>query len=261
MPRFETTDGVNLYYESVGEGKPLILVHPPLMGHVVFKNQKDLAKDYRLIYLDLRGHGHSDRHVQDVSMPRLVEDLHELLDHLDVQEAAFLGYSAGGVICQAFASHYPKRVSALILSGGFFKVDTFLLNLEFRMGMALLRWRHRDLLSKIIAKSHSKTASDQQVLYDYGRKIDPAVVEAMYRECLAYDGSQTMWHLKNMPILLLYGSKSYLKKYATKFQKHIPNIKYALIEKGNHQLPTQFSGAFNQLVDRFLKTESKPMIQ
>lgn len=254
MPKFKTTDGVRLYYESVGEGKPLVLVHPPLMGHVVFKHQKALAKDYRLIFLDLRGHGHSDHQVDDVSVSRLMEDLHELLDHLNINKAAFLGYSAGGTICQAFASHYPERVSALILSGGFQKVDSLLLNLEFKVGRKLLQWKKRGFLSKFIAKSHAENATDQHELDDYGRKNNPVVVAAMFRELQQYDGTKTSWHLKNTPVLLLYGKKSYLKSYAKKFKQQLPNIKFAFIDKGNHQLPTLFSGPFNQLVDQFLRT-------
>ncbi|WEG13079.1 alpha/beta hydrolase [Pullulanibacillus sp. KACC 23026] len=261
MPKFETTDGVKLFYESVGEGQPLIMIHPPLMGHVVFKNQKELAEHYRLIFLDLRGHGHSDRHVQNVSVPRLVEDLNELLTHLNLQKAAFLGYSAGGIICQAFASHYPEKVSALILSGGFLKVDSLLLDLEFRLGMALLRWKRRGLLSKIIAKSHSQNPREQQELFDYGTKNDPGVVEAMYRELKNYDGTQVAWHLENVPILLMYGSKSYLKRYSQQMKTQIDHAKLAYIDKGNHQLPTLFSGPFNKIIDQFLRNDTKAALQ
>jgi pimeloyl-ACP methyl ester carboxylesterase len=261
VPKFKTTDGVELFYESVGEGMPLILVHPPLMGHVVFKHQRELAKDYRLIFLDLRGHGRSDRHVQDVTMVRLREDLHDLLDHLGVQKAAFLGYSAGGAICQAFASFYPERVSALILSGGFMKVESFLLKLEFLTGINLLKWRKRDFLSRAIARSHGTSETDHHELYDYAKKSDPEVVEKMYRECQYYNGLSSSWHLKDVPILLLYGEKSYLRKHLKTFLRELPNVRYAFIEKANHQLPTNFAGPFNQLVDRFLKSQNGPVLQ
>jgi pimeloyl-ACP methyl ester carboxylesterase len=261
VPKFKTTDGVELFYESVGEGMPLILVHPPLMGHVVFKHQRDLAKDYRLIFLDLRGHGRSDRHVKDVSMTRLREDLHDLVDHLGVQKAAFLGYSAGGVICQAFASYYPERVSALILSGGYMKVESFLLKLQILTGIRLMKWHRREFLSKALSKSHGLSEVDQHELYDYAKKSDPNVVEKMYRECLEYNGLNNAWNLKEVPILLLYGEKSHLKKHLKTFMKELPNVKFAFIEKANHQLPTNFSGPFNNLVDRFLKSQNGQVLQ
>ncbi len=257
MPKFETSDGVKLFYESVGEGEPLILVHPPLMGHVVFKYQKNLAENYRLIFLDLRGHGHSDRHVLDVSMSRLVEDLHELVEHLNIQKTALLGYSAGGAICQAFASHYPDRVSAMILSGGFMKVESLLLDLEFKLGMAMMKWKRRSFLSKVLAKSHANSPHDQQEMFDYGKKIDPGVVAAIYRECLAYDGTKEAWHLNDIPILLIYGSRSYLKKHARSFLKELPNTRLAYIEQAKHQLPTRAFEPFNNLVSRFLRMNSE----
>ena len=61
MPFFKTTDGHNLHYRITGKGKPIIFVHGWTMNSLVWKYQSDeLAKDFQVIAVDLRGHGKSE---------------------------------------------------------------------------------------------------------------------------------------------------------------------------------------------------------
>lgn len=82
MPYFELPDKVKIYYERYGKGRPIVFIHPPLMGHVVFKYQIELIKKYEVIFYDCRGHGkstycesnHSNRIIETH-----IEDLKKLL--------------------------------------------------------------------------------------------------------------------------------------------------------------------------------------
>ncbi|MFC4619894.1 alpha/beta fold hydrolase [Camelliibacillus cellulosilyticus] len=254
MPRFETTDGVKLFYETFGDsGAPVIFIHPPLMGHVVFKYQRALADQCQVIMYDLRGHGHSDRHVKDTSFARHTEDLRELFDHLQIDRAVIVGYSAAGNHALDFAFRYPDRVKALILSGGFPKVDTWLLKQEFNIGIWLMKRRKTAFLSQVLALTHQVVKDDIKVLYDYGKKANPDVVLKLYEDCMGYDCTGDLGRLATLPILALYGTIDFpVHAHYKWFQTRVPSAQIVFIDKGTHQLPTRFHEPFNHAVRQFL---------
>lgn len=122
-----------LYYEKMGTGHPLILIHGGLLDRRMWDDQFEVfAKRFRVIRFDVRNHGNS-KGVPDTF--KHYEDLLKILEHLDLQKAALLGLSLGGRIAIDFAIAYPEKVSALILaspgtSGYKFKSDAFKKNDE-----------------------------------------------------------------------------------------------------------------------------------
>lgn len=100
-----------------------------------------LADDNRVIAPDLRGHGHSDKPHSAYTMQEFLDDLHALLDQLDVQEPFFLaGHSFGGAIAAEYAAAHPDRLRGLILvsTGGEFRLHAGA-RFIFRLPLAALR--------------------------------------------------------------------------------------------------------------------------
>ena len=121
MP-FALNQGVRIHYETTGDGPALVLHHGTMgsgpdwrdLGYV------DALKDrYRLILIDARGHGRSDKphdpKAYDLSLR--AGDVVAVLDDLGVPSAAFLGYSMGGWIGFGLAKHFPERFNAFIIGG------------------------------------------------------------------------------------------------------------------------------------------------
>jgi len=117
-----------LYYEEMGKSLPLVMIHGGLLNHRMWDDQfKIFAEEHRVIRYDVRNHGESAGIPGDFEH---YEDLHELLEQLNIEKAALLGLSLGGRIAIDFAIAYPERVSALILaapgvSGFEFKSEIF----------------------------------------------------------------------------------------------------------------------------------------
>ena len=93
-------DGVELAYDSVGEGTPLLLVHGSALSKAIWRGfgySKALRESYRIITMDLRGHGRSGKPLnrEDYAMPTLVADVLAVLDAAGVQQAHYGGYSVG----------------------------------------------------------------------------------------------------------------------------------------------------------------------
>jgi pimeloyl-ACP methyl ester carboxylesterase len=122
MPTFNS-DGVNIHFEDQGSGAPVILVHGfasraehnwGLTGWY-----KTLTPRYRVIALDCRGHGQSDKphDVKAYSGRMMEDDVIRLMDHLGLRRALLMGYSMGGHIGMGLLAHHPDRFRAVVLGG------------------------------------------------------------------------------------------------------------------------------------------------
>jgi len=110
-------DDIELYYEVHGSGPPLVLAHGGGSNHLTWWPQVvDLMDEFSVIVFDHRGFCHSTMGTK--GQKAHVDDLKGLLDHLKIERAALLGQSLGGYTVAGFASRYPLRVSALILTSG-----------------------------------------------------------------------------------------------------------------------------------------------
>jgi pimeloyl-ACP methyl ester carboxylesterase len=110
-------NGINLAYEVLGSGPPLLLI----MGYRLncrawpLDFTAALAKRFTLLLFDNRGTGQSDKPTSGYALSNIAKDICGLLDHLDVPRAHVLGYSMGGAVAQELACRHPERVRALVL--------------------------------------------------------------------------------------------------------------------------------------------------
>jgi len=120
--QYVEVNGVRLHYTDEGAGEPIILVHG-------FASNADLnwrlpgihrrlTSHFRVIAIDLRGHGLSDKpHTSEAYGLEMVEDIAALMDELGIQSAHLAGYSLGGSLALKFATLYPERVRTLSVLG------------------------------------------------------------------------------------------------------------------------------------------------
>jgi pimeloyl-ACP methyl ester carboxylesterase len=114
--------GVKIHYVVQGEGEPVVLIHG-LYASAWLNWQLPgvtglLAKTYRVIALDLPGHGESDKPENEAAYGvQMVEDVRQLLDHLRIKKAHIVGYSLGGMIAVKFLSMHQDCVRSAILGG------------------------------------------------------------------------------------------------------------------------------------------------
>ncbi len=100
---FKTPDGANLYYEDQGEGTPLIFVHGWTCSSKVWqKNIPELIKQFRVVTLDLRGHGNSVKTLQGHQISQYGLDVRSLIEYLDLKDAVLIGWSLGGPVVLSY---------------------------------------------------------------------------------------------------------------------------------------------------------------
>lgn len=253
MPELSASTVVPMYYESIGSGMPVVFIHPPHMDHIVFHYQRELAEHVRVILYDIRGHGRSGTDAEVPTMSRLAADLRDLLDEMAVDEAVLCGYSSGASVAQAFALAYPERTKALILSGGFPRVNTWILKNEFRAGMALVKAGQQRFLSHVLSFSHHIMDDDRRKLFKHCIKADEQTAYGYYRESLHYNCTDRL-HELTVPLLLLNGSRSYhLHPYMKDYLRRVKRVQSVFIANTTHQLPTKGRHPFNHAVKQFVQ--------
>ena len=123
--RYFDSAGVRIRYIEQGAGAPVLLVH----GFTANIERSwietgvlpDLARDYRVIALDLRGHGGSDKPRDPRAYDELGLDVIRLLDHLEISRAHVVGYSLGGIIVAKLLTTHPERFLTAVLGAAAYR--------------------------------------------------------------------------------------------------------------------------------------------
>ena len=117
MRRLER-DGVALCYEEAGEGEPpVLLVHGWCCDHTYFAPQVEhfIERGHRVVAVDLRGHGKSDKPRQRYAMQDFADDLAWMYQRLELTKPVVVGHSMGGIVAFDLAARYPHLPSAVVM--------------------------------------------------------------------------------------------------------------------------------------------------
>ncbi|MFQ6026205.1 MAG: alpha/beta fold hydrolase, partial [Dehalococcoidia bacterium] len=121
MPYVDNS-GVRIHYHVEGDGPPLVLQHgltSSLKNWYAYGFVEELQKDYRLIMVDARGHGRSDKphDPKQYDLKLRVNDVLAVMDDLGVDKAHYMGYSMGGRIGFGIVMHALNRFHSLVIGG------------------------------------------------------------------------------------------------------------------------------------------------
>ncbi len=118
-------NGITLAYSDSGSGLPIVFLHAfPLNRTMWAEQEAALSSQFRVITIDLRGHGESDAPLWHYNLDQAADDVRALLDHLSITQALFVGLSMGGYILLAFYRKYADRVKGMVLADTKAPADT-----------------------------------------------------------------------------------------------------------------------------------------
>jgi pimeloyl-ACP methyl ester carboxylesterase len=115
---YAAVNGLQLYYERHGSGRPLVLLHGGLMtiGLNFGPLLGPLAASRQVVAVELQGHGHTADTGRPMTIEALAGDVIALLDHLGIAETDLFGFSLGGLVAYAVALGAPARIGKLIVA-------------------------------------------------------------------------------------------------------------------------------------------------
>jgi pimeloyl-ACP methyl ester carboxylesterase len=116
-------NGIKVYYEVYGEGRPIVLLHGAFMtiagnwGQLI----PELSKTRKVIAIEMQGHGHTPFSDRKLDLATLASDVDGVMNYLKVDSADVVGYSMGGSVAYQFILQSPKRVKKLVIISSTYK--------------------------------------------------------------------------------------------------------------------------------------------
>lgn len=114
---FTKVNGIDIFYEKMGQGEPLILLHGNGESHEIFEEAAEkLAQHYTVYLPDTRGHGRSGK-VEEYHYDAMARDVYCFIKVMGLEKPILYGFSDGGIVGLLVASQYPGLLKKLVVSG------------------------------------------------------------------------------------------------------------------------------------------------
>jgi len=125
---YAPVNGIKVYYEVYGEGRPLVLLHGAFYTIQMNWGQliPELSKTRKVIAIELQGHGHTPFSNRKLDLATLASDVEGVMNYLKVDSADVAGYSMGGSVAYKLAIQSPKRVRKLVIISSTYKSSGWL---------------------------------------------------------------------------------------------------------------------------------------
>ena len=120
---YAPVNGIKVYYEVYGEGRPLVLLHGAFWTISMNWGQliPELSKTRKVIAIEMQGHGHTPYSDRKMSFPTLASDVAGVMDYLKIDSADVAGFSMGGSVAYEFAIQHPTRLRKLVILSSTYK--------------------------------------------------------------------------------------------------------------------------------------------
>lgn len=251
MPFLKIND-FQMYYETHGEGKPIVLAHGRGGSHISWWQQvPELSQQYRVITFDHRGFGQSHDTDRQPGRRAYVDDLLALLDFLDIESTYLVGQSMGGWTTLGLTVKQPDRVRGLICA-------------DSSAGIAeeavLKVYRERDeppanVADRAISQGFKRRDPEKAFLYAQLSALNPEPAEPLMSLLLSDDGpkAKTLASLAT-PILFIVGEQDIvvppeIVRICTGF---FTQVAMEIIPETGHSVYFERPAIFNELIKNFV---------
>lgn len=223
--KYAAVNGLHMYYEIHGKGKPLVLIHgaASTIQTTFGRMLPALARTHRIIAVELQAHGHTDnRDGRQITFEQDADDVAALLMQLDIDSADLFGFSNGGTTALQIAIRHPELVNKLILASSMYK----------RAGVAPEFWKGMS------------NASFKDMPQEYNQAflaINPSqdALHIMFNQC-----ASRMQHFTDIPdetiaaiqkpVLILIGDQDVpLPEHAVEMYRRMPHARLAIFPGGH----------------------------
>lgn len=247
----ESADGSRISYGVSGHGNTtLVFVHGWLGDHSLWQSQIDyFSRRYKVVWLDLAGHGNSTTHRQEFTIPAFARDVAAVFHKAGGQKAVLIGHSMGGPVAVEAAGLLGEKVVGIIGVDAFY---TPLASVPKEMKMKFHKWLKKDY----------PAALAETVTSMFVENADPGLVDSTYQKMLAGDrqvGVSSLyecikWNSETEPLALkAVSDRLYNINGAPAGSKTAPHKSVTLIPGTGHFVPQVNPNEFNAAMENILQ--------
>jgi pimeloyl-ACP methyl ester carboxylesterase len=234
--KYASVRGFNMYYETYGQGEPLLIIHGNGGSIKDFENQIPFfSQHYRVIVADNRSHGKSIDTKDSLSYEMMADDFAALLDHLKIDSANVIGWSDGGINGLLLASRHPKKVKKLAVTGA---------NLTPDAGVSVDPWVVEYVYQSIdsLRKTPASLEKNRQLKLARLLVQEPHITHATLGKIAC-------------PTLVIGGDHDVILPHHTlEIAEAIPQSYLWILPNSGHSTPIFYKDLFNSTVLDFLKS-------
>jgi len=254
--------GIELAYEVSGDGQPVVLLHGFPFNRTLWREQVEaLRVRYRVVTVDLRGHGETTATHAPAAMEEMAEDVRALLDELRLARVVLGGLSMGGYVALAFYRLFPARVSALILADTRPQADTD----EARRAREATATRALDegmqtiadaMLPKLLApETHAERPEIVARVREMILNTDARGAASALRGMAVRRDQTELLREINCPALVVVGSLDAITPPADAelLKREIRGARLEIIEGAGHVSNLERTAEFNSALEKFLR--------
>jgi pimeloyl-ACP methyl ester carboxylesterase len=257
-------DDINVFYQTEGQGEPLVLLHGTSFSHDIWDSTiKEASKLFTVYAPDMPGFGRSDKPAALYGLPFYTDFVRKFLDALKIGQCAIAGMSMGGEVAAAFAAKYPDRVSRLVIvdAKGFSPLMKGLRTLPvLGSPLYLFMFNSRDMLRRHIeGMLYDKGILNEGLVNrEWARLKDPSYRSALSRNAkylsTADPGFPDMLKAIKARTLIIWGKEDALVPLedAYKFKDRIPRSEVLVLERCGHVPAIEKNEELNRALLTFL---------
>lgn len=251
MPHVRIANGnLNMYYEDIGVGEPIVFIHGSFSrGIVAFAAQVQAFQlTNRAIYPDLRGHGYTAGNSGQWTSPQLADDVVCLMDALQIEKAHVVGHSMGGDVAMYCAMNHPARFCSITSIGSGGSVNESVTGYMERYNPQSIDMGKYGQFIEVLKKDHHPAH-----LGDWQSFLEQTIFN-----CNAYPvfSDEDLKKIR-MPFLLIHGSRDWMVKQdeMDRLARNVPNLCLRRIEGAGHfpHIASQNCNEVNQAILEFIR--------
>ena len=243
-----TYNGIDVHYETLGRGEPLVLLHGwGGSAKSMAALARLLSESYTTYCLDLPGFGESTNPKPDWGVPEYAQCIFETVKHIGIESCHLFGHSFGGSVSIKLAAQYPEFVRSLILCNSAFKRTTKPTETSDSMLKQISKSRAFRPLRKLAYK----------ILYPNSDLFVAPQLEPNFRIIVTQDLTQELPKIKS-PTLIIWGEQDTITpiSWGQELAEKIPGATMALVKNATHGLPlTQPQLVFQEII-KFEQTQT-----
>jgi 3-oxoadipate enol-lactonase len=252
---YASNGATRIYYETCGEGPPLVMVHANPFDHRLFTYQKaSFAPYYRIVALDIRGYGRSDKPETPFTLADMADDVLAVCAQEKISRAVFMGVSVGSGIALLIGLDHPEMAEAVIMVGGSSKGGADIAGRVAGYTSADLPGYQRSHIRELVAPGFPDTPLGRWVLDLFTEKTQALSGRSIAQIFRAREGCDMSGRLAGMKVrtLVINGAHDVSLKRGGETAAGIPGAKHVVIPGTGHACCIEDPAAFDAAVMEFL---------
>lgn len=257
-------NGIDLHYETMGRGEPLLFIHGLGSSGRDWQPQIDFfSRDYQVVVFDVRGHGQSSRPPGPYSMALFATDTARLIEELKLAPVHVVGLSLGGMIAFQLAVDYPHLLKSMTIVnvGPQVKLTSLWLIIKMLRRFMTIRFLGMRKMGENLAQDlfpGAEQAAIRETFIERWAENDKRSYTNLMRAILGWNVADRIDGI-TIPTLVVASGLDYTPvAFKEAYIARMPRAELAVIKDAHHAVPVECPEAFNTVVAAFLARQRSP---